>query len=507
MRSRVGGWLLVVAAWSGAASESTPAQPPAPLAVLQRNAVELRSEYAAELERIATFCRDRGFSDGVTEIERLLTMPDRQRIHATSLPKTVEPDLPADLPPDERQWRTQLRYQRKEHAKRLYLLSRKALQRGNPAFAYDLIREVALHDPDHVKARELLGYVQYKDEWVTPFASKMLRKGNVWSEQFGWLPKNHLPRYEAGERQVDGRWMSAAKEAEIRRDFSHAWVIDTDHYKIRTNYSLERGVELGQALEQFHEFFHQTFAGFFNDPEQLLKLFDGKAPLNNREGKQYLVNYYRTREEYVDRLERAFPQIRVTNGIYLTGDRTAHFYHDPANDHEATLFHEGTHQLFFESSPQPRQIGDAAHFWIIEGIACYMESFRRGDGEFSVGDPRYIRFAGARMNALDQHYFVPFQEFDGLGMREFQNAPMLVKNYTQAAGLAHFFMQFDDGRYRDALVTHLVQLYSTNALKRNAPQRLDELTGTSPRELDREYLDWLRECRETLGEAPTPPAQ
>jgi hypothetical protein len=480
------------------------AQSGSALTLLQKNHADLRADYAGQLERIA----ERTLTDGVTEIQRLLAPADRLRIHAASLPTNVEPDIAADLPADERQWRTQLRYQRKQYATKLYLLSRRALHAGYPAYAYDLVREVAVHDPDHVKARELLGFVQYKDEWVTPFARKMLLKGAVWHDEFGWLPKGQIDRYLKGERFVDGRWMSAAKEAEIRRDFSRAWEVNTDHYRIRTNHSLERGVELGRALEAFHEFFHQTFAGFFNDPEQLKRLFDGTAPTVSRSGKQYLVNYYRTREEYVERLERAFPQIRVTNGIYLTNDRTAHFYHDPMNDHEATLFHEGTHQLFFESSLQNRQIGEAAHFWIIEGIACYMESFRRDNGEYTVGDPRYIRFSGARMNALDQNYYVPFQEFDAMGMRDFQYAPMLVKNYTQSAGLAHFFMQYDQGRYRDALVTHLVDLYSSNARKRESPQTLDQLTGVGHRELDRQYLDWLRQCREELREAPSaPPAE
>ncbi|HUQ72391.1 MAG TPA: hypothetical protein VM165_22885 [Planctomycetaceae bacterium] len=507
MHGRFGFLLLIIAAFCGVRVLPVQAQTASTLTLLQKNHAELRAEYVGQLQRIAAFCGEHGFPDGTAEIERLLAPADGQRIRASSLPKNVEPELPAELPAEERQWRTQLRYQRKEYAKKLYLLSRRALHAGFPAYAYELVRELAVQDPDHAKARELLGYVLYKDEWVTPYAKKMLLKGADWDDRFGWLPKGHLARYENDERFVDGRWMSVAKEATIRQDFAHAWEINTDHYRIRTNYSLERGVELGRALEEFYEFFHQTFAGFFNDPEQLKRLFDGTAPGVVTGKKQYLVNYYRTREEYVERLERAFPQIRVTNGIYLTGDRTAHFYHDETNDHEATLFHEGTHQLFFESNPQNRQIGEAAHFWIIEGIACYMESFRRENGEFSVGDPKYIRFAGARMNALDQNYYMPFPEFDGMGMREFQNAPMLVKNYTQAAGLAHFFMQYDSGRYRDALVTHLVQLYSANARKREAPQTLDQLTGTSARDLDREYHDWLRQCRETLGETATTPAQ
>jgi hypothetical protein len=268
--------------------------------------------------------------------------------------------------------------------------------------------------------------------------------------------------------------------------------VRTDHYEIKTNLNLERGVELGRALEDFHDFFHQTFAGFFNDPEQLKKIFDGTAPAVSKAAQPFKVNYYRSREEYMQRLQSQFPQIQVTNGIYLTGDRTAHFYHDPASNNEATLFHEATHQLFYESHLQERPIGEKAHFWAIEGIACYMESFRREQGEFSVGDPQYIRFAGARMNYLDQGYYIPLDKFTSWGMREFQTAPMLAKNYTQAAGLAQFFMQYDGGRYRDALVAHLSQLYSSSSRKRDFADGLDELTGVDFEELDRQYGEFLK---------------
>lgn len=488
-------WLVGIALLPTTADAQSTGRARNGLSGLQKNHAELQAEYAGHLQKLIEFCRDKQLPDGAREIAKYLARPDATALRAVDLPKNVEPEIAGNLPEDERYWRTQLRYRRKEYAKDLYLLSRRVLKDGHSGYAYELVRETAVHDPDHLKARELLGYVQFGDEWVTPYAKKMLLKGYVWHDSFGWLLKAHLAGYEKGERNVDGRWMSAEKEAEIRRDFNHAWEVRTDHYVIRTNYSLERGVELGRALEDFYSFFHQTFAGFFNDPEQLQRIFSGTSPSVNKDAKPYRVNYYRGREEYVQRLEKLFPAIHKTNGIYLTRDRTAHFYYDPAGDQEATLFHEATHQLFFESYPVERPIGETANFWIIEGIACYMESYRRAQGEFTVGDPRYIRFAGARVNYLDQNYYVPLHEFTAMGMQDFQVAPMLAKNYTQAAGLAQFFMQYDGGRYRDALVQHLAQLYSANARKRDAPDRLDELTGVEFTELDRQYGEFLRDTQ------------
>ncbi len=130
-----------------------------------------------------------------------------------------------------------------------------------------------------------------------------------------------------------------------------------------------------------------------------------------------------------------------------------------------------------------------------------MESFQRKekDGSFSLGDPKYIRFEGARHNLLKLHYYVPLQEFSGYGMYEFQNAPEVAKNYTQAAGLARFFMHHDNGKYREALVKHLTQLYSGDPRNRQNVASLDELTGVDFADLDRQYAEDARQTGEEVS--------
>jgi len=462
------------------------------LIVHQKRHRELQAELTTSLEKLAISCDAKGLSAAATQIRSLAAPIDAQQVRIDSLPKTVQPELPANLPADERYWRTQLQRLQAEYAKDVYLLSRRVLNAGLPSYAFFLIREVAVRDPDHKSARRLLGQVRFGKEWITPFARSMLAKRYIWHEKFGWLPKNRVERYDKGERYFKGRWISATQEAEVRRDFKNAWEIRTDHFLVRTNHSHEEGVAIAKKLEAYHGFFFQTFASFFNTPEQMQKLFAGstsgmRAPI---QAQPHVVHYYSNRDEYNRALVKTIPQIAITNGLYYTTDRTAYFYHDPNGENDPTLYHEASHQLFYESQSKERMVAGDDHFWIIEGISCYLESFRPEKDRITVGDPKYIRFHAARHRFLVDKYYIPLGKLSAMSMRDFQSHPNISRNYSQASGLAHFFMNYDNGRYRDALIEHLSQLYIGS--KRRRAQTLAELTGSSYEELDRQYGEHLR---------------
>lgn len=473
-------------------------QAKSPLETFQNAYQDRQAKFRGDIEKLAVHCEEHELAEAAENLRALLASPEWTALHLEALPKVVQPEIPSGLSDEERYWRVQLRRHQTDYAKQLYSLAQQVQKAGFPGFAFDLVRETAIHDPDHTQARRLLGFVQHRDEWVTLHAAKLLKDGNVWTEEFGWLKRAHVERYNNGERLVGIKWVSKEKEAEICRDFQQAWIIRTDHFEIKTNHSREQGLELGRALEDFHEMFFQTFAGFFNAPEQLGRLFSGTSSNAKTLAAPYHVSYFRTRDEYIKKLKSQVPQIEVTNGLYLTSDRVAYFYHDPNADNQATLFHEATHQLFYEWHPKARAIAEKDHFWIIEGIACYMESFRRDVHGMSLGDPAYVRFADARHNLLRENYYIPLREFAGRGMREFQHDPQLPKSYSQASGLAHFFMHSEDGRYREALVAHLSQLYSVKDQQRQEAQGLDELTGVPAAELDQAYAEYCRETERQL---------
>jgi hypothetical protein len=508
---RVGAALLLGAmiATSAGATEPSSVGPavrnasPKQLESVQADLRTLQKQHSARLDAFAQDFADLGLAAEAQNCRELAAPLSTVLFRVQKPPKEKHREIPQSLPEKERELRVSFRDVQSKYAAELYRLSKKALSAGYPSFAYALVQEVVRQDSDHANARRILGYKLRNKEWVTPFAAERLDKGFLWDDRFGWLRKQDVDRYRAGKRVFLGRWMSADQESDIRRDFRHAWQVRTDHYLVHTDVGLERGVEIAKALEQFHDFFMQTFAAFFATPEQMAKLFQTSGPNSNLQIRRdpYDVDYFRTRQEYVDRLRKKIPQIDITNGLYYTGDRVAYFFYNPDQHEQDTLFHEATHQLFYENLRAQRLVAVDSNFWIVEGIACYMESYRAENGQCSVGDPHHIRIQNARERCVLDNYYVPLEKFAAMGMKAFQESPDIRKNYSQAAGLAHFFMHYEGGRYRDALVEHLAEIYHTSGRQRAFVKGLDELTGVSYADLDRQYVEYMRSLPAGLSQA------
>ncbi len=465
---------------------------------------QLRNDHLAALNKIKSFCVEGKLAEGIQAVDAAIRSASGTAATDTRLPETVTPELSPDLPAPERQWQSQLGIHRRRHAQALFLLSRRVLKAGHTSFAYNLVRQTAACDPDSRTARRLLGFVRYGNRWVTPFASQQLRRRLVWHETFGWLPATHVERYEKGQRYFKRRWVPVDREAELRRDFRNAWEVRTDHYLVRTNRSLEEGVALARSLETFYRFLHSSFAGFFSTPEQIEKLFDGTSSVTGGRSRTlarpHVVHFYHDREEYRRTLRPRISQIDITNGLYMQSDRIVYFFHDKPPDRDfprATLFHEATHQLLYESQSKQRPIARDANFWIVEGIACYMESFLPSQTGFRIGDPRYVRFHWARHRVLEEKYYLPLKTFASMGLRRFQTDPNIARNYSQASGLTHFLLHYDNGRYRDALIQHLSQIYTPN--QRISIASLEILTGVNTTELDRQYHRYLADQKSGLS--------
>jgi hypothetical protein len=60
--------------------------------------------------------------------------------------------------------------------------------------------------------------------------------------------------------------------------------------------------------------------------------------------------------------------------------------------------------------------------------------------------------------------------------------------YSQAAGMTHFLMFYEGGRYRDALVAYLSAVYNGQ----DDLETLSKLTGSSYSELDKQYRAYMR---------------
>jgi hypothetical protein len=477
------------------------------LQIILENYRSTHQQFAREMDDVASDAELQGLKTEAAVIRERSARIDHQKLDIDKLPEEAN-EPAAAAPPiqaavltntDERRLAVE-----KDYAARVYVLSQQAETTRNQSLAFHFLREVAFHDPDHEPARRALGFIRFQGKWVTPFAADQTRKGRVWDEVYGWLPADYVDRYRAGERYFNGRWMTVAQEANLRRDFDRSpWVIESEHFIVKTNHSLERGVKLSVLLEGFHKYFVRDFSTFFNIPERKRKLDSQGAPVPLAD--KHRVYYYASKEEFCQRL-RQEPNIRICNGIYLPSQQIAHFFYDPANDdsHEETLYHEVTHQILSESTKATYKIAEMRDFWIIEGLACYMESFRQTSGKATVGYPLHKRIIAAQGHAAAPDEYIPMETFVSYGQSAFQTAGGRVKFmvsdlqrfYAQATAYSHFFIHYRDGIYREQFLQYLSDIYHPKPLVRGRVRTLEQLTGLSYAALDKQYQEYMRELKD-----------
>ncbi|MBN1590101.1 MAG: hypothetical protein JW888_11345 [Pirellulales bacterium] len=453
---------------------------------LRQVATELAAKYTADLEALAAWCDEQGLSAqaAATRARAKPTDPNVIRVLALPVRKGEASALPTGASKDVAEWHGRLWRLRQEHAKTCFELARKAIHAGQASLAFDLVHVAIAEDPDHEAARRLWGYQDFRGEWHTPYEIAKLRTGHVWDDRFGWIRKAELPRYEKGERLYRGRWISAEEDARLHRNIRNGWDIETEHYLIRTSHSIEAGVRLGKKLEELYGAWRQLFVRYYATQQQVESMFNRRAQ-RVRLPRHHVV-YFRDRQQYNRDLGDAMPNIEKSVGVYIGNMRRAYFFGGRDYD-ERTLLHEATHQLFHESRPVARGVGESANCWIIEGIAVFMESLRKEGDYYVLGGFDDSRMKAARYRLLVSKFYVPFEELTRYGLPQLQNDPKVATLYSQIAGWTQFLIYYDQGRYRDALVSYLMAVYNGS----QDPTLLSRLTGTSYDELDRQYREYM----------------
>ena len=445
--------------------------------------------YWAELDELAGWCESRGLADEAVETRAWSRVRSADKLYITVLSDEIGPTKPADgASEDVRQWQKRFGELRREQADELFKLARRAADRWRPSLAFDLVLAALHENPDHEAARRILGYQQFRGRWHTLYEIRKLRAGWVKSERFGWIRKADLPRYEKGERRRGNRWISAEEDARLHGDIRKGWLVETEHYTIRTNHDIEAAAALGEKLEQLYNVWKRLFIRYYATRQQVMSLFEGRSRGRPIELPRHNVVYFRDRDDYNKALAEAFPDIGISTGAYIDQTRRAYFFAGQGYS-DRTLLHEATHQLFHESRPVAKNVGQNANFWIVEGIATYMESLRKEDGYFVLGGFDDIRMKAARYRLFKDEFYVPLSELCGYGMERIQTDPRVATLYSQMSGLTNFLVYYDGGRYRDALVAYLQAVYNGS----QNPNILPELTGSSFDTLDRQYREFMRQ--------------
>jgi hypothetical protein len=366
-------------------------------------------------------------------------------------------------------------------------MARQAVRSRREGLAFELMLEAIQANPDYAPVRQLLGYQKFRNEWRTVYELRKLRAGMVFSDKFGWMSKKTLSKYEAGQRLSGGRWISAEEDAQDHHDMKTGWDIETEHYAIRTDHSIEAAIGLSGKLENLSRLWQEIFLPFYATEADVIALFEGKgkrapAPTAHRK-----IDYFRDRADYVDTLKPWFPQVVITGGVYVGDKKTAYFYADAKKNDDRTLYHEATHQLFNESRKVVQNIGARGNFWIVEGIAMLMESLHQEGNYWVIGNFQDPRVYAAQVRLLRDKFYIPLDEFTSYSRDRFQRDPRIGTFYSQAAGLTHFLVFYDNGRYRDALMGFLLAVYTG----KDDHETLSRLTGESYKSLDAKYREFM----------------
>lgn len=480
-----------------------------------------------ELRQLSDQCFKNGQPEAardVTAISLEITSPPANPV----FPRMMQLPLGERVRAEDRVWRNKLHNLRTDRAQELYRLARSALQAKLPSLAYQLITETLVIDPDHKYARAIIGHKKfvedqrkddplYAGEWVSPFeaAQRSGRSPEINHPEFGWIPARNVARYEQGERLYNGKWMSAVREAEIRRDFRNAWEIRSEHFLIKTNTSLEEGVLVSRKLERFHDWLTTHFAAFFETPQALMSRFEQASTRSRTSStsKPMEVHYYASRAEYDRVIRKRNPAYAtlVTNGLYWEPDQTCFFFRkDDDQENDSTIYHEATHQILDlatlrdrtnasrkrrlvlrEPRVRPWVLAEDSNFWLLEGVACYFESFVINEGQVTVGDPTYIRFVTAQHRLFEDNFFVPLGQFCSLGRDEFQTHVNFRQLYSQSSGVVHFLLEYNDGQYKDDFVTLLNAVYRPDLNNVTRQPSLQQITGMKFPQLDQQYREHM----------------
>jgi hypothetical protein len=456
----------------------------------QRAAHSLQAKYADDIKQLATWCEEKGLKAEARQTLAVLGPHDPLKFYLPILPIDIGPaKLPEGASKDVVEWDAKLNKLRRDQAAALYEMAKHLVRTRRAGLAMDLVLDAVRANPDNESLRRLLGYQKFQNQWHTNYEVKKYHAGMVWSEKFGWLPKANVRRYEDGQRYSEGKWITAAEDAQRHADIKSGWIVETEHYSIRTNHSIEAGVALGSKLEDLYHLWEQMFIRYFASESDVIELFDGRARIQRGMPIQLKVVCFRDHDEYVRSLQAIMPMVGISVGAYFDTVRTAYFFADGGSD-DRTIYHEATHQLFHESRKVSPNVGRKSNFWIIEGIAMYMESLKKENGFYELGGFDDQRMVAARYRLLHDHFYLPLEQLTGYGMEKLQNDPKIATLYSQSAGLTYFLLFYDHDRYRDDLVSYLIAVYTG----RDGPNTLAQLTGAGYAELDKQYHEFMEKA-------------
>jgi hypothetical protein len=257
---------------------------------------------------------------------------------------------------------------------------------------------------------------------------------------------HHEPSASGWQFRKGDRWLPFVIDAQPRR-WSDAWQIDTTHYALRTNLTLETAVRTALELELFY----RSFMSQFGAP---LKLHEILAPL--------------TFQMHADR--GSFPEIASGRGSYFDREQRRVLINAEGGLVRGLVFHEATHQLL---------AGLASNLpaWVDEGLSEYFASLWANEAVRGREFPNAIlKYHFATVAKAEKPYSL--EKLLAMSSGDFIASKNAELKYAQAYSLVYFCLHGEDGVYRNGFF-HFLRGLSRGKTK--ASDLLDALDVSEPK--------------------------
>jgi hypothetical protein len=304
-------------------------------------------------------------------------------------------------------------------------------------------------------------------------------------------------------------WLPAEEADQARATGNPPWRITTEHFEILSSVPLSKTITFGRRLEDFFEFFFTVMADAVgNDLPLAHRLRDPKLR-GSSTYRPHLVYYFATKQQYLDHLRNiAPPDIKESLGYYdplgrgQKNRKPAYFFLDEEGqiDAIATLYHEVSHQLLFESVGGNFYERNEGNYWVFEGLGTFFETvITNPDGSMEVGG-----FVGPRIDEAVKRFtgdqvMIPTGLFVGLPKQIFNLPKQIYANYQQAMALTLFLMRWNDGIYREAFLTYVRDAVK-GTIRANSGRTLQDRLGVPYDTIDAQFLDFLKKRGEVRRE-------
>jgi hypothetical protein len=386
-------------------------------------------------------------------------------------------------------------------------LVQRLLEAGESIRCVETLSEALNEYPEHAAAQDVRGYTAIqengKKRWVSKYEANKRKEGvlykNPQGEIEGWIPREDKKRWDQGLRprkDATGAmtWIKEADErALVEQNDANWYVVESEHFTIKTPTSRAEAYEFGQLLEEYYTQFFKTFIAFFDEGKGLNYLLN-REPLKHK----HLVLYYPNAKLYdlhVKTYHNDDPLLKSDQsaGFYSTDracEAASHFFSTGkgkarSKEDLATTYHEVTHQLFGETK-ENEEMRSVGNNWVPEGVATYVETCRDKSGSWSPGADTNSAYLAKAKAFLAKNPNWSLADFIAIDHDAFHKNGR-GNNYALSCALTYFLMHADDARYREDCVRFVSDFYAGKVQAGSLLERL----GTSESTLTRQFRDFM----------------